>query len=66
MEQDVKIAVELYKNYQITGMHFYKSCCMHDLIYTNSCKGVTVRCPYFFATDLWNRDCILIRLNIVK
>lgn len=67
VERDVQTPVGLYKEYCLTGMSFYKQCCLHDLIYTYSCKGLVVGCPYFFATDMWHRDCVLCsRLNVVK
>jgi hypothetical protein len=67
VENDIKNAIAIYVSYQKTGMPFYKMCCMHDLIYTYSCKGPVVGCPYYFAKDLWHRDCVLCsRLNVIK
>lgn len=66
IEEDIKIAISLYKDYARTNTSFCKLCCMHDIVYTYSCNGPITRCPYALITNEGIKCVVCTRVSCLK
>ena len=66
MDKDLRAKIQLYNDYNRTGMPIYKQCCIHDIIYNHSCHFIADICPLSFISNL-NMLCELhTRLSVLK